>query len=198
MLTQLSLNYSKQYISRFMIDYFSVDNEGAYAYHTFDQVFPFQETLTIVGHEQNYRIGTLLWGKSIVPHLLTVDKKTIQESAILTKHFHKHRCLILVNGFYLLNSKEGQTYFVSELNDAPLLLAGIYYTSIINNIKTQHVSILSTTTTDQYSVKGLTIPVILNKDQYRFWLNPQTIPSELNFLLLPDNFKRLKFQTNII
>ena len=137
-------------------------------------------------------------GQNKEPHLLTTNKKIIDQSLILTQHYKTHRCLILVNGFYLKNLNNDLTYYVSEMNEGPLLLAGIYYTTITNKVKTSHVSILTTTSMVQYAIGDSIIPVVLNHDQYRFWLNPETIPSELNFLLLPHNFKRLKFQTVLV
>lgn len=198
MLTQLTLTYSQQSISQFLLSEFSTENESAITFQSFEHIYPFKQTLAIIGHNQGYKVGPLQWGQIKDPHLLTINKKIIDQSLILTKHYKTHRCLILVNGFYLKNLNNDFTYYASEINEGPLLLAGLYYTTITNKVKANHVSIITTTSIDQYAIGGSIIPVVLNHDQYRFWLNPETIPSELNFLLLPDNFKRLKFQTVLV
>lgn len=194
MLIELSLTATPQRLSQFIIKYFSIENESVLRSHSFENIHHFQEVLAIIGDKQMFKTGTLQWGRTKNPQLLTLSKKAIDQSLVLKNHYQSHRCLILTNGFYTLNPQTNDRYYFNEINEKFLLLAGIFYTTMDAQIKKHHVAIMSTSSPDQYALGGPILPVVLNQDQWHFWLNPKTIVSELNYLFLPDNFKDLKIQ----
>jgi len=195
MILNLSLSMSKQKVSQFILNQFNIENESALLSLPNKHIQPSNELITIIADDSKFRIGRLPWGRKSLPHRLTIFADANPQSSFLITDLKKNRCLILVTEFSIKeNDEDLLAYVFKEKNNQPLLIAGLYFRTVINNIKSTHVSILTTSLNNQPSSISQEIPIILNPDQYKFWLNPSTLVSELNFLFLPHNFKNLTFE----
>jgi len=197
MILKLSLSMSKQIVSQFIFKQFNIENESALLSLPQANINPFDELITIIAADSTFRMGRLPWGSNSLPHQLTILAEPNPQSPLLIKYLRKNRCLILANEFSIKENDEDRLKYVfKEKNNQPLLIAGLYFTTVTNNIKSSYFSILTTALNNHPSSITQVIPIILNPDQYKFWLNPKTLVSELNFLLLPHNFKNLTIETS--
>lgn len=197
MILKLSLSMSKQIVSQFILKQFNIENESALLSLPQVNINPFDELTTIIADGLTFRMGRLPWGRKSLPHQLTLMAETNPQSPLLVKYLKKNRCLILISEFSIKeNAKDRLKYVFKEKNNQPLLIAGLYFTTVTNNTKSSYVSILTTSLNNHPSSTTQSLPIILNPDQYKFWLNPKTLVSELNFLFLPHNFKNLIVEQN--
>jgi putative SOS response-associated peptidase YedK len=197
MILKLSLSMSKQIVSQFILKQFNIENESALLSLPQVNINPFDELTTIIADGLTFRMGRLPWGRKSLPHQLTRIAEPNSQSPLLIKYLKKNRCLIPISEFSIKENDEDRLAHVfKEKNNQLLLIAGLYFTTVTNNTKSSYVSILTTSLNNHPSSNTQTIPIILNPDQYRFWLNPNTLLSELNFLFLPHNFKNLIVEQN--
>lgn len=196
MLSNLILSLEKKYVSEYIYKIFKVENEIALKNIPSSGLHPLDHLVTIIHKDDSYKLGQLPWGRKTSPFLTTLDTSLINQSSVFKKHLEKKRCLVLINAFEI-SSEKGQPSIFSfkHSTDQPLLLAGLYFTTIVNKVKSTHVTLLITDPPAPYALNIPSMPVILNPDQYYFWLNPKTIVPELNFLFLSNNYKNLILQS---
>lgn len=124
------------------------------------------------------------------------DDKTIHINARSESVFEKvtfkdsikyKRCLIPINGFYewKKENKEKKPFYISSKDKSYLALAGIY--SYFFDTKTNKtivsVSLLTTSPNELVSSVHDRMPVILNKSDYKKYLNETSKVQEINNLL---------------
>ena len=108
---------------------------------------------------------------------------------ILSKHswetaIRQYRCLIPVNGFYLLGEKSDQQAFYLQVKDTPLVaLAGIY--SSWQDEAGEHATYSIITSEAPESLHIATrLPIIIEKSEEARWLDPTVTDANALFDML--------------
>lgn len=159
-------------------------------------IAPSQQGLIIAGRQ---KLASLMnWGflpfwahdKKITSQI-NAKSESVHEKPMFRNAFKKHRCAIVVSGFYEWDRIEhnGQfakiPHYFHLKNKKPFLLAGIWDRCEINN--TEHVgfAILTTNANKLVSNVHTRMPVILTADRLDDWLNSNTELLTLQKMLQP-------------
>lgn len=160
-------------------------------------IAPSQEALTLRMVKEGIRHEFFKWG--LVPFWTKDLKKarkpinaraeTVDTSGMFKHAFKKRRCLIPSDGFYewkKLDAKTKQPYFIHLTNDEPMWFAGLYERwSDADDHALDTFTIITTTANDTLSPLHDRMPVILNENACREWLDPDRSADELKPLLTP-------------
>ena len=116
-------------------------------------------------------------------HMINVRSETINEKKSYATPFKHTRCLVPVSGWYEWK-KEGSEKqpFVFEIDDI-IALAGIYTHN--KDLDLLSYSIITTNANEVAADVHDRMPVVLNKDQYDVWLDPEAEEEELLHMLHP-------------
>ena len=153
-------------------------------------VSPGNNVISIISDGKMYWIGLLKWG--YLPPFPIKDRngfinaraETLFDKPSFKTAALKQRCIILADGYYEWN-KDKQPMRI--LTDGSLFgMAGIWNTFIEEDgRKTHSVAIITTTAKESISVVHNRMPVILNNDTEKIWLNPQMNIEGLKTALQP-------------
>jgi len=177
MVTQLSLTYHKANISRDILTNFLIENEAALSFLPVEKIEPSQPLLSIIQTASSYKLGNLNWGHSTTYETGTILFEKLKKNTVLKKHFHLHRCLILADQFTIKENHTTRQFLPDNHGTNNLMyFAGLYLKQIIHH-KTHYIALLITQV-----YQGQELPILLNHDQLKFYLNPTTIVDELTFL----------------
>ncbi|WP_304943731.1 SOS response-associated peptidase [Vallitalea guaymasensis] len=146
-------------------------------------IAPSQQVLSVASNGKKDRIGYLRWGfvpswakdTKIGYKMINARSESVETKPSYKKSFINNRCVILSNGFYEWKKEENskKPMFITMKNNKLFCMAGlysIYYTKDKQKIST--CTILTTTPNTLMSNIHNRMPVILNKDDEKSWLNP--------------------------
>lgn len=151
-----------------------------------------------VGLDEENSYGGSLFRWGLIPHwvddpdefkpnLINARSETVASKPAFRDSFKKRRCLIPTTGFYeWQNTSEGkQPYYIGLDNDELFAFAGIWdrWTSHDNGETILSCSILTTEASDQLQSIHERMPVVIDSNRYRSWLDPDD-PSEMLETLL--------------
>jgi putative SOS response-associated peptidase YedK len=155
-------------------------------------IAPSQSILTVVQND-NDRVGKQMrwglipfWAKDIKIgyKMINARAETIDEKPAYKHPFQKQRCLILADGFYewKKQGKEKQPYRFKLKNGEPFAFAGLW-----DRWETLYSCTIITTKPNNLTKEVHDrMPVILPKDTYDLWLNPNMTETDyLKSLLVP-------------
>jgi putative SOS response-associated peptidase YedK len=186
MVTQLSLTYSKANISRDILTNFLIENEAALSFLPIEKILPSQPLLSIIQTPSSCKLGTLHWGHPTTYETGTILFEKLKKNTVLKKHLHLHRCLILADKFTVKENYTSRQFLPANHEPNNLMyFAGLYLKQIIHH-KTHYFALLIT-----QIYQGQELPVLLNHDQLKFYLNPTTIVDELTFLFYQHQSQQL-------
>lgn len=149
-----------------------------------------------VGRDKIPVITTFRWG--LIPHwskdpsigykMINARSETITEKPSFAEAFRRRRCIIPSNGFYEWQRKDKEKipHVVRRSDDDIMSFAGIY-----DRWKTPDgqdifsYSIITTTANEAINHIHERMPVVLNRDLVKFWLNATTPENDLLELLRP-------------
>lgn len=147
-------------------------------------VAPGQQVISVISDGTNYRVGTLKWG--LVPSfskdeksgykMINARRETIHIKPSFKQSFFQKRCVILANGFYEWKRKDGskKPHYITLNDQEMFLMAGLW-----SGYQKEDGSMLYTTTiitteaNEKMSDLHDRMPVILDLDAARVWLNPK-------------------------
>lgn len=155
------------------------------------------QNVTVVVQREKRQLTEMRWGLvpswakdvSIGNRMINVRAETVAEKPAFRNAFKKRRCLILSDGFYEWQ-KVGKIKIPTHIRlkkREPFAFAGLYeYWKTKSGKMLESCAIITTTPNEVMSSIHHRMPVILNPDDERAWLNPEKQEaSELMQLLKP-------------
>jgi putative SOS response-associated peptidase YedK len=149
-----------------------------------------------IGRDKVPVITTFKWG--LVPSwakdpntgykMINARSETISQKPSYAVPFQRRRCVIPSNGFYewMKSENEKVPHFVHRVDDNIMSFAGIYDRWKYPDGKDLFTySIITTTANDRIKHIHDRMPVVLNKDQIKEWLNPASNEQTLMEMLKP-------------
>jgi len=176
-------------------DRYDIEEEDIDYYLPRYNIAPTNQVLAIINDGKKNRIGPLKWG--YVPHWAKDNKfmainakaETIDEKPMFKDAFRRQRCIILADGFYEWQKFGNQKLpYRIILNDSKLMVfAGLWNANILEDGTKQFTcTILTTNPNDLMKNIHDRMPVILNEETEKLWLNPRISDLELlKSLLVP-------------
>ena len=131
------------------------------------------------------------WAKDakIGNSLINARSETVAEKPAFRAAFKKRRCLIPTSGFFewmATGGKKKQPLHIRLIDGRPFALAGLWeHWSGGAGDPVESCTILTTTANDLMRPFHDRMPVILAREDYGTWLDPETPPERLQALLRP-------------
>jgi putative SOS response-associated peptidase YedK len=118
--------------------------------------------------------------------MINARSETAPEKPSFRSAFRRRRCLIPVDGFYEWKRENGskQPYYFRIDGGRPFAFAGLWE-SWNKDGEIRSCTILTTTANDLVEEIHERMPVILPRDRYDAWLDPEAEGEELAALLVP-------------
>lgn len=130
------------------------------------------------------------WAKDVKPSasLINARAETVAEKPAFRAAFKRRRCLIPADGFYEWK-KEGKTkqpMYIHLANGRSFAFAGLWETwSGADGSEIESCTLVTTTPNEFMSTIHDRMPVILDSEDYEWWLNPGPNPNQTLHLLRP-------------
>ncbi|MDF2699776.1 MAG: hypothetical protein K0Q49_1332 [Haloplasmataceae bacterium] len=190
----VELEELEEYLSEnYNIDEFTLDYKPRY------NVSPGQDIISIINVGNKFRVGTLKWGfvpswasdEKIGNKMINAKSESLAEKPAFKHSFINKRCVILADSFYEWKQveKEKVPMRIKLKTNEIFPLAGLWSTyTRSNGSKLFTCTIITTTPNELVENIHNRMPVILNKEAEKIWLNPQiTDVNILNSILKPYN-----------
>jgi putative SOS response-associated peptidase YedK len=130
------------------------------------------------------------WAKEFRPSFTTINARgeTVAEKPLYRTPFKKRRILVPATGFYEWQKRGNvkQPYHIRPLGDDIFSFAGLYdiwYDAADKPHKS--FSIITTRPNEQMSEIHDRMPVILERSEEKYWLEPSANPADLQLMLNP-------------
>jgi putative SOS response-associated peptidase YedK len=201
---RVTISAPKEEISKYLYDYFSINDFDINSYNPRYNISPSQSVLSIISDGQHYRAGYLKWGfipeysKDDKTYIINARSETIDTKPTFKKAFLYKRSIIPVDGFYEWKKEHtSKTPMRIMMKDSSIFaLACIWGTYIKeDNSKIHTFSIITTEANKLMQEIHDRMPVILNNDNIKLWLDPKNNdPKLLKSLLIPyDDTKMIAY-----
>lgn len=170
-------------------------------------VAPTQEApvVRVEDPEAGRELALLRWGlvpfwakdPSIGNRMINARSETASEKNAFRNSFKKRRCLVVADGFYEWKKEQGgkQPYWIHLSEAKPFAMAGLW--SRWDKDGEAPLETFTILTTDAHpKIAGVhdRMPVVLRKDAYEAWLDPELQDKdELNALLTAESGEWLEF-----
>ncbi|MEX1026482.1 MAG: SOS response-associated peptidase [Candidatus Paceibacterota bacterium] len=107
--------------------------------------------------------------------LINARAETVAEKRSFREAFRKRRCLILADGFYEWQKRDGkkQPYFMHMKDDRPFAFAGLWEHWHGDDEELESCTIIVTEANELLKPIHDRMPVILDTDDYDLWLDPK-------------------------
>jgi putative SOS response-associated peptidase YedK len=197
---RFGLHFDWQKTSHFLWDQFHVElKEDTLSLPQFN-IAPTHRLITFIHDGQKFRVGTSLWGLPLSDQssqvVINARSESVFEKPMFRQAMKTRRCLILGSGFYewKRDEKPSRVFWFHHDNQPFMLFAGLYQVVKDDQGKqTVYSSMLTTSANPVMQPIHDRIPVMLNPDQYRHWVDPNTSIDELAFLFKSSNYIGLKY-----
>ena len=130
---------------------------------------------------------------------INARSESVYEKSSFKEAYKQRRCLILVNGYFEWmkdpQTKHSQAYFVHAPSHGYFALAGIYESWYDNVLKRPilTVALLTTQPNDKIAQIHDRMPVVLEAEQWNFWLEEGRSYTELNTLFVPLSSEKIDY-----
>jgi putative SOS response-associated peptidase YedK len=159
-------------------------------------IAPGQEIIAIINDGNNNRVGHLKWGfipsfakdEKIGFSMINAKSETIDEKISFRQSFQNRRCLILADSFYEWKrvGKDKTPMRIKKIDGNIFAMAGIWNTYIRpDGVKVHSCAIITTSANKLVGEIHDRMPVILNKEDQKVWLNQVSDTIALKALLKP-------------
>jgi len=192
---RVTLTLDKQMIQEILGDVFNVSNTPALENTPNYNIAPTNDLLSIIQTNDTYRAGQLKWGfvptwaknESVGYTLINARSETVDTKQTFKDSFQTKRCILLADSFYEWKREKAKRPFRFQTTDQPLIpFAGIYSQFIRKDgSKLFTCSILTCEPNEMMSTIHNRMPVILNPDTSKIWLNNTSDLSLLKSLCVP-------------
>ncbi|MBM3909506.1 MAG: SOS response-associated peptidase [Firmicutes bacterium] len=163
-------------------------------------IAPTHRLITLIHDGTRFRVGLSSWGfplsNQTTKVVINARSESVFEKTMFRQAMKTRRCLILGGGFYewKRDEKPSRVFWFQHQTQPWMVFAGLYQVTRDDQGKSHvYTSMLTTHANETMKPIHDRIPVMLNPDQYRHWVDPKTAIDELAFLLKPDNYKGLSF-----
>jgi len=145
-------------------------------------VAPSQDVLSIINDGVKYRVGLLKWGfipensKDDKRMIINAKSETIDKLSSFQKSFYQRRCIIIADGFYEWErTTSTKTPYRFALKNKKIFgFAGLWSSFVrVSGEKVYTCAIITTVANDLIKSIHDRMPVILNEEESKIWLNPQ-------------------------
>jgi putative SOS response-associated peptidase YedK len=150
-------------------------------------IAPTQNVLCVRNREGENEMVTLRWG--LVPFwakdlkigakMINARGETVAEKPAFRAAFKKRRCLVVADGFYEWKKEADgkQPFYITRADDQPFCMAGLWESwTDKSDAQSKPVETCTVITTDANELMLQLhdrMPVILEPDEYDFWLDPE-------------------------
>lgn len=154
------------------------------------------QNMIVIPMDDPHKMHLFKWG--LIPHwakdekigykMINARAESLKERPAFRGSLHKGRCLVLADGFYEWSVEAGKKipYRIELENRKPFAMAGL--SSRWKDEEGEEIDSFTIITTGANRVVGAIhdrMPVILNRDWERKWLDPLVDPKETDQYLLP-------------
>jgi putative SOS response-associated peptidase YedK len=143
-------------------------------------IAPTQEVAAVVEEDEKRRLEMLRWGlipswakdPAIGNKMINARAETVSEKPSFRKAFKVRRCLILADGFYEWQKTDNgkQPYHIKMQDDSPFAFAGLWEIWQ-NGEEVRSCAIITTDANDLMAEIHHRMPVILQPEDYKMWLD---------------------------
>ncbi len=187
-----------------LLEYFQISGAPPAVSPRFN-VAPSQEVAAVRVEGTERRLALLRWG--LIPHwaddpkigtkMINARGETVQKLPSFRAAFRKRRCIIPAGGFFEWSQKgkEKQPFYIFRQDGAPLALAGLWERghSEEEGRDVESCAIITPSANTLVGRLHNRMPVILETDDFKLWLDPQEeSPEKLSPLLRPSEENVLK------
>jgi len=155
---------------------------------------PGQQVLSIIKSGERYKVGTLKWGflptystdRNYEYNLINARSEGLAEKSTFKDSLFHRRCLIVSDGFYEWDAKlkTQHPYYITFKDKRLRLYAGIWNKTTIGGITSYTCAIITTQANGLVGKIHDRMPVILDIDKAKKWLESEDISEEyLNDIL---------------
>ncbi|HPX84634.1 MAG TPA: SOS response-associated peptidase [Bacilli bacterium] len=174
---RFSLNKTLGEVTKFLYDYFSIETN--FIFSPKYNIAPSQLIIAIIYDGNKYRSGLINWGLETKladkkKTIINARCETLLQRPLFTPLLLKKRCLVLADGFFEWQ-KPNQTPHYCFLKDRSLFtMAGLWNTYCQDNDnKTSSCAIITTVANQLMAPIHQRMPVILDEQNRKNWLNPK-------------------------
>jgi len=183
---RFTITITKDNLDKFLKKEYNITHSKTFNVPNYN-VGPGQDIISIIHDGVHHRVGYLKWGfvppiKIKTLHLINARAETLFELPSYKESAQKRRCVILADSFF---EWAIQPYRI-KTNDELFKMAGIYNTYIDEAGKSVS-TVLIITTKAAPSIAHIheRMPVILNRESEKIWLNKHATIHELKSVLKP-------------
>jgi putative SOS response-associated peptidase YedK len=158
-------------------------------------VAPTQQVAAVLEDEGGRRLEMFRWGlvpswaddPDIGSRMINARSETAPEKPSFRRAFRGRRCLIPADGFYEWKREEGgkQPYYFRMQDGRPFAFAGLWESWDKGDGTLRTCTILTTRANPVLEGIHDRMPVILPRDAYNAWLDPDADREELGELMIP-------------
>ena len=183
-----------------LIDTFQLP--GLPHYETSYNIPPGQKILSIVKlDDDSYKAVNLHWGliphwskdKKISHHLINARAETLAEKPTFRTAYKQRRCLIPASGFYEWQRLEHgkQAYCISRKDNQLIAFAGLWEYWEHGTETIYSCSIITRTANELINPIHQRMPVVIDGQHYKDWLNKQASLQTTEQLLISDAYQNI-------
>ena len=182
---RLSIAVSKQDLAKYLQDNFDIEVIPEEIELPKFNIAPSEDLVSLVSDGVKYRIGLIKWGFKTFEEgnvLINARSETVESLKSFKKSFLERRCIILTDGFFEWErSTSVKTPYRFVLKNRKVFGFAGLWTMFIDKagIKQYTATILTTKANNLMASIHDRMPVILDEDKMKIWLDPKIRNSEI-------------------
>ncbi|PKK94904.1 MAG: hypothetical protein CVV60_04075 [Tenericutes bacterium HGW-Tenericutes-5] len=182
---RLSIAVSKQDLAKYLQDNFDIEVIPEEIELPKFNIAPSEDLVSLVSDGVKYRIGLIKWGFKTFEEgnvLINARSETVESLKSFKKSFLERRCIILTDGFFEWErSTSVKTPYRFVLKNRKVFGFAGFWTMFIDKagIKQYTATILTTKANNLMASIHDRMPVILDEDKMKIWLDPKIRNSEI-------------------
>lgn len=192
---RLSIAVRKKDLKEYLNDFYGIEVLPEEISLPKFNVAPGEDLISLVSDGEKFRVGLLKWGfvpdfkQNLNKPIINARSETVDKLFSFKKSFYERRCVILADGFFEWERSSGTKtpYRFVLKNKRIFAFAGLWTVSVDElNQKVYTTTIITTKANSLMMDIHDRMPVILNEDQVKIWLDPKLKDQEaLKKILVP-------------
>lgn len=192
---RLSIAVSKKDLKEYLNDFYGIEVLPEEISLPKFNVAPGEDLISLVSDGEKFRVGLLKWGfvpefkQKLNKPIINARSETVDKLFSFKKSFYERRCVILADGFFEWERSSGTKtpYRFVLKNKRIFAFAGLWTVSVDElNQKVYTTTIITTKANSLMMDIHDRMPVILNEDQVKIWLDHKLKDQEaLKKILVP-------------
>lgn len=197
---RFTMAVSKQQLRDYLREHYNIDEIESTISLPHYNISPGQNVICIISDGVSYRAGDIEWGYispfgSHENRLINARSETVHEKPTFVQSFTSRRCIIVADGFYEWSkNKNSREPMRIQLQSEELFgFAGIWTKTVMPEETKYTCAILTTSANSLLESLHDRMPVILNEEDAKIWMNPAISNEEtLTSILRPFPPEELK------